>query len=229
MIRPRHLSYVLLAGAVALCHATPAGAAKLAQARIFIEYNAADEDLGFHVFLDGEDWESLKILNPLGATVFQVSGKGPFGDLGMTELFVEGAEPSLADVPLDVLLGLFPEGSYTFTGTRVDGVRIRSLARLSHAVPEGPAVSSEVEDDEVVIRWTPASGPPPGFPARPVTVVGYQVIVGSFQVTLPATSTEVTLPPEFTESLAAGEHGFEVLAIEAGGNQTISAGSFEID
>jgi hypothetical protein len=36
----------------------------------------------------------------------------------------------------------------------------------------------------------------------------------------------VTVPPEFVASLPRGTHGFEVLAIEAGGNQTITAGSF---
>jgi hypothetical protein len=36
---------------------------RLDEARIFIEYNSSDNDLGFHVFLDGEDWKSLKIVN----------------------------------------------------------------------------------------------------------------------------------------------------------------------
>ncbi|MDP2602094.1 MAG: hypothetical protein Q8S00_05820 [Deltaproteobacteria bacterium] len=56
--------------------------------------------------------------------------------------------------------------------------------------------------------------------------MGYQVIVGLFQVTVPATKTSVTVPPEFVESLASGEQLFEVLAIEAGGNQTITESSF---
>jgi hypothetical protein len=37
----------------------------------------------------------------------------------------------------------------------------------------------------------------------------------------------VTLPREFADSLAAGQHGFEVLAIDASRNQTITAGTFE--
>jgi hypothetical protein len=45
-------------------------------------------------------------------------------------------------------------------------------------------------------------------------------------VNLPGTATQVTLPPEFVASLAPGEHPFEVLAIEASGNQTITEGSF---
>ena len=70
------------------------------------------------------------------------------------------------------------------------------------------------------------TAPPPGFPAEPIHIVGYQVIVGAFQVTVPATTLSVTVPPEFVASLASGPQPFEVLAIEAGGNQTITEGSF---
>ncbi len=94
-----------------------------------------------------------------------------------------------------------------------------STARPTHAVPDGPPVSAGVNGDTVVIRWEPVSDPPDGFPDRRIDIVAYQIIAGSFQVTLPASSTEVTLPVEFVESLSRGEHGFEVLAIEAGGHQ----------
>jgi len=59
-------------------------------------------------------------------------------------------------------------------------------------------------------------------------VVAYQIIAGSFQVTLPASAASVTLPPEFVETLAPGVYPFEVLAIDASGNQTITEGSFSI-
>ena len=82
--------------------------------------------------------------------------------------------------------------------------------------------------NSLVISWNPVTGPPDGFPDLPITIVGYQVIVGSFQVTIPAATTplQVTVPPEFVASLPGGENLFEVLAIEAGGNQTITEGSF---
>jgi hypothetical protein len=38
----------------------------------------------------------------------------------------------------------------------------------------------------------------------------------------------VTVPSEYVESLGSGEHPFEVLAIEEGGNQTITEGSFTL-
>jgi hypothetical protein len=36
----------------------------------------------------------------------------------------------------------------------------------------------------------------------------------------------VTVPPEFVASLASGEQPYEVLAIEASGNQTLTEGTF---
>lgn len=197
-------------------------------AKIFFEYNSTDDDLGVHVFLDGEDWKQLKIVNPKGRMIFEVEGKGPYKELGLTELFFEGAEPNLADVPLAELLELFPTGNYQLTGKTVDRDKILGSATLSHAIPAGPAnVSATLgANNSLIISWDPVTGPPAGFPNLPITIVGYQVIVDTFQVTLPATATSVTVPPEFVASLAAGVHPFEVLAIEAGGNQTITEDSF---
>jgi hypothetical protein len=112
-------------------------------ARIFFEYNSTDNDLGVHVFVDGEDWRELEIVNPKGRTIFEVEGKGPYRELGLTELFFEGAEPNLDDVPLGELLDLFPEGEYKFIGKVVDGQRITGTAMLSHAIPDGPMVSAQ--------------------------------------------------------------------------------------
>lgn len=228
MKRHTRLLRVFLLGVVALGLRATGGADEFSIARIYIEYNSTPEDLGFHVSLDGEDWNTLKIVNPNGTTIFEVEGRGAYGELGMTELFFEGAEPALADFPLDDLLALMPEGPYTFIGRTVDGVPLMSTATLSHAVPAGPPVSARVDDGEVTIKWRRVTGPPEGFPSRAIRIVGYQVIVGTFQVTLPASSTRVNLPREFVRSLERGEHVFEVLAIDASGNQTITEGSFEI-
>jgi hypothetical protein len=229
MTRHTRLLHCVLLGVVALGLAAPGWAANFEAARIFIEYNSTDNDLGFHVFLDAEQWKTVKIVNPNGTTIFEVTGKGAYGKRGLSELFTEGAEPSLDEVPLDQLLDEFPEGKYKFIGVTVDGLPLVSTATLSHAVPAGPAVHpTEVNGDTVVISWDPVTGPPPDFPQKKITIVGYQIIVAeTFQVTLPATSTQVTLPKEFVQSLKPGRHGFEVLAIEASGNQTITQGSFE--
>ena len=71
----------------------------------------------------------------------------------------------------------------------------------------------------VVIQWNPVPNPTGS------KIVGYQVIVGDFAVTLPATKTRVTVPPEYLEP--GTEYDFEILAIESSGNQTIRQSSFE--
>jgi hypothetical protein len=215
-----------LAAVIAGVGATDTWAAKkqLSIARVYWEYNASANDLGVHVFLDGEDWRELAIVNPQGRVIFEVEGKGPYQNLGMTELFFEGAEPSLAEVPLAELLSLFPEGKYRFTGRTVEGDVISGMSAFTHAIPDGPSNLSAALglDNSLVIGWDEVTAPPAGFPDRPLHIVAYQVIVEKFQVTVPGTVFSVTVPPEYVQTLSPGAHLFEVLAIEAGGNQTLT-------
>jgi len=135
-------------------------------------------------------------------------------------------------------LALFPAGKYQYKGTTVDGQKISGASTLSHAVHAGPDVSASdhtVVGNSLTIRWDPvsevATDPAGGtFPDLPINVVAYQIIVDPFQVTLPATeppsAMSVTVPPEFVATLEPGIHEFEVLAIDEGGNQTITIGTF---
>ncbi len=218
---------VVLMAASAPPPAAAGGEVQLSISRIYWEYNASANDLGVHVSLDGEDWRALKIMRPDKSTIFQVFGKGPYAQLGMTELFFEGAEPSLDEFPLPNLLAKFPEGEYEFEGRTVGGQDIEGEAQFSHAIPDGPKVGAVVGPMNLLrIEWAPVTSPPPGFPNRPIVISGYQVIVESFQVTLPPSATRVTVPPEFVAALAPGSHAFEVLAIEQSGNQTLTEGTF---
>ena len=159
--------------------------------------------------------------------IFDVEGKGPYKNLGMTELFFEGAEPNLVDFPLADLLALFPEGDYQFKGKDVDGADVEDSVEFSHAIPDGPVVSAAMGPaNSLVISWTAVTSPPPGFPQKPVTIVAYQVIVGDFLVTVPSPTLSLTVSPEFVASLAAGVQPYEVLAIDASGNQTLTEGTF---
>jgi hypothetical protein len=180
-------------------------AASLEEFRIFIELNDTDQDIGVQVALDGEAWRVLKILD------------------GLSELFFEGNEPSLDELPLDEFFARFPAGVYRIVGKTVDGATIKASARFTHALPDAPVVLSPadgtpVDPTHAVIRWQPVTTPPG------IVIAGYEVIVGSFDVKVPATTTSVTVPPEVLEHNK--RYGFEVLSIEAGGNQTITAGSF---
>jgi len=233
----KHVPVLLLAAVVLIlgAGAQEASAKKkqkeeipLSVAKIYWEYNSSGPDLGVHVKLDGEDWKSMKIFHPNGKLLFSVEGKQGYKQLGMTELFFEGAEPNLNDVDLEDLLDLFPEGEYEFEGLTVDGNEIEGEADFSHAIPDGPDVSDtgDVSGSTLIIKWDPVDSPPDGFPDEEITIVGYQVIVDSFEVTLPASATQCTVPPEFVDSLESGEHVFEVLAIEESGNQSITEGTF---
>ena len=219
-------------GVLSLGVAAPEAWAKpFSAAKIIFEVNATDEDAGIQVFLDGKPWKVVKIFNPDNEQIFKVLGTGNLGMFGLTELFSESNEPPFEEVPLAEVLAMFPAGKYRFEGTTVEGASLKSTATLSHVIPCGPEiVSSEtlpfnmarIEWNAVINRLDPATEECGG--STDLEIVGYQVIVDTFQVPLPASATSVTVPPEFLEPNTM--YLFEVLAIEASGNQTITEGSF---
>lgn len=203
----------------------------LATAKIIIEFNATGQDVGIQIFLDGEPWKRLKILNPAGRKIFVVKGKGSVKRLGLTELFFESEEPSLDELTLDELLALFPEGVYRFVGRTVEGEKLKGTAMLAHDIPDGPvvvspAVGATVDPDNTMVTWNEVTTP------AGIEIGGYQVIVvreqplpqREFVVDLPASATSVKVPPEFLE--AGADYLLEVLAVEVSGNQTITEVSF---
>jgi len=199
------------------------------QAKIIFELNFTAQDLGIQVSLDGEPWKSIKVVRPNGHTLLEVEGKGSLKKFGLTELFLESNEPNFADMSKAEILALFPAGEYKFFGRTVEGDRLVGTATLTHNIPDGPVIVSPLPSDVVdpnntVITWNAVTTP------AGIQIVGYQVIVEggnpsrTFDVNLPGTATSVTVPPEFLEPGTA--YIFEVLAIEIGGNQTITEGSF---
>jgi hypothetical protein len=212
-----------------------------ADARIKIEFNSTAEDVGIQVFLDGEAWKKVRIFSPDGK-IFQVNGRGSLKELGLTELFFESQEPSLDELPLEDFLALFPEGDYPFQGITVEGDSLVATATLTHDIPCGPIILSPAEGDTVdpnntKIEWESvtnkvnlSTGQCGGEASE---ISGYQVIVEredplrTFSVDLPASATDVAVPPEFLDS--GTEYKFEVLAIEVSGNQTISESFFCTD
>ena len=207
-------------------------AAPFSAAKIIFEVNATDRDAGIQVFLDGEPWKNVKIFNPNKVQIAEFQGKGNLQGFGLTELFSESNEPPFEDFPLQDVLDLFPEGKYEFKGTTVGGASLKSMATLSHVIPCGPEIVSsdtlplnmaKIKWNKVTNELDPATEECGG--STDLDIVGYQVIVGTFQVTLPASATSVTVPPEFLEPNTV--YLFEVLAIEKSGNQTITEGSFE--
>jgi len=206
--------------------------------KMIIEVNATDGDAGIQIFVDAPGWTRLEVFDPNGQKITDVSASGSVGLQGLTELFAESEEPSFQEQSLTELFARFPEGTYTFNGITVDGKPLNGKAMFNHRIPAGPNIVSPVEgatlnpNAPVVIDWDPVMSPFPGT-ASAVTIVGYQVIVERlkpqpllpFSVTVPATVTQVTVSPEFLQPNA--DYRIEVLAIEAGGNQTISERDFK--
>jgi Fibronectin type III domain len=199
-------------------------------AKIIVEFNATDSDVGIQAFLGGPPWEVVEIVSPDGRKVFHVD-RGTLKELGMNELSFESEEPSLDDLPLEQFLALFPEGEYKFLGTTVEGDDLVGTATLTHDIPDAPVVVSPeegtVDSDNTVIKWNPVASPPG------IEIAGYQVTVEReepFRVLsadLPPTTTSFTVPADFLEP--GTEYKFEVLAIEVSGNQTITLGFFETE
>jgi hypothetical protein len=235
-MRRRHLllALLLLLGLTASLPASTAGAKArtipFADARLKIEVNATDGDAGLQVFLDGEPWRAVSLYHPSGRRLVEITAKGPLKNYGLTELFSESSEPPFDEFPLEEFKQLFPEGVYSFRGRTIDGTHLLSSARLSHDIPQGPRIlrpraDAEVPRDQVVVAWKPV--PTPG-----VDIVGYQVVVTReeplrvFSVDLPARARRLPVPAAFLQR--GVEYKAEVLAVEAGGNQTLTEIAFTV-
>ncbi len=214
-----------------------AGGKELDEARILIEINSTDGDAGIQIFLDGQGWNRMTVIDPGGTQHLELAAQSGIGAQGLTEFFFESAEPSFDEQPLAELLARFPEGEYTFVGETVDGDEITGSAELTHDLPAGPVTSpadGAVVDagGPVQITWEEVTAGFDGSGA--VDVVAYEVIVAQeepvlreLSIDMPATARSVTIPPEFLEPDAT--YKYEVLAVEASGNQTITEVEFETE
>ena len=229
---------------------SPAAAIEFDEADIFFELNATDRDLGVHVALDAEGWKELRINRPDGNRMIEVEPRGNLARIGLTELFFEGEEPSLVQVPAREFFRRVPPGTYTFLGTTTGNQPLRSTDRLTTELPCPVTVLSPPEDDpvdigEVVVRWAP-----PGIynadtqrcdRSRNVGLVGYQVIV---EMANEARDFERDLVVDFSPDarrlfvprgfllqgarLPGTEFKVEIIAIEDTGNATIVEQDFEV-
>lgn len=209
---------------------------RIADARLKFEINSTDRDGGVQVFLDADEWKRMSIFAPDGQRVFTTATDGVMAKQGGTEFFLESAEPSFDDLPLDQLLERWPAGRYDFRGVGINGETLKGSARLTHDLPEGPVLVSPIAGDEAqnpdrtVVRWRKVPAPN-GSP-----IIGYQVLVVepdtgiralpkmTLDVMMPPTARRLRVPPGFLKPRTKYE--WEVLAIEQGGNQTLSSSTF---
>jgi hypothetical protein len=212
-----------------LCAATaPVASPEVLEAsRVFLEFDAAADNLALRVGLDGEDWRDIQIVSPDGKMLFVARGQGPLGRLGLADLSFTAVAAPLDTVPLAHLLLAFPEGRYVFIGTNAQGQRVEGHDHLDHIVPAPPVVDVEVSGGVVTVSWSPVTQVAEGFPEEPVDITAYRVLgEKGFSASLPPTATSLTLPPQVVDFLGSGSHKIQVLAIEKGGNRTVSTASF---
>ena len=141
----------------------------------------------------------------------------------------------------------FPAGDYEFEGETVNGKELEGEATLTHILPALPEIvypdSSngellQVNPFDLVIEWKPVTTN--FFGDGPVDIIEYQIILDQVEplrtipwidgvarrglINVPGDVTSLTVPPEYL--LPNTLYDFEVLAIEASGNTTISVGEF---
>jgi hypothetical protein len=189
-----------------------------------------DNDIELQIFVDGSGrWKNLEIFDPRERRIFDLRPKSRLRRQGMSELFF-ASNPSP-----------FPEDD------EIRGGELEGEAVLSHVLPALPKIVAPVSEgdeppivdvDALVIEWEPVTTRFIGEGS--VEIIEYQVILDQVDplrdepwvdgktrralINLPGTVTRLTVPPEFLVSGASYE--FEVLAIEASGNSTISVGDF---
>jgi hypothetical protein len=220
----------------ALAAATTAGAATvpLEAATMIIEYNSSAEDIGVQFFLDSEGWQAIEIFDPSGAEIFDAETEGRLTRQGGgTELFLESVEPTTDELPIAKFFNRFPQGTYKFRGRDPDGNLITGQAKFTHRIPAGPDMlmpvpvsgaecAENLPASNVVIAWNPVTS---SIFGESLEITRYEVIVENdnlnFDVKFPAqTGTQLTVSPELLQP--GTDYIGEVLAVEKGGNQTIT-------
>ncbi len=228
---------IVLAGVAPPSVADKVKTIPLKASTMIIEYNGSAEDIGIQFFLDADGWRTVEIFDPDGVGIFSADTGGSLTEQGGgTELFLESVEPTIDELPFDEFFARFPEGTYSFRASDDAGNLLLGSAEFTHDIPARPEVLTPLPTggrrcardvpQPVVIAWNPVVS---SLFGEPLDIVRYEVIVENddmnFDAKFPATTgTLLTVSPELLEP--GTEYAFEILAVEASGNQTIAEGCF---
>ena len=237
MKEQHHISSALLGALTLLLAATiPVSWAQeeFDETKAFIEMNATDGDVGFHVLLDAEAWEWVTIDDPDGNQIFKEMARRNLMEQGLTENFFESAEPlCVADeedpeaevVPLAEFLERFLPGEYLFAGRTIEGDELEGTATLTFNLPAAPDISmfdgtEDVDPANALMTWaagmilgekcqdddlvTQGIIPDPAS----VDVVGWEVVVepADEEAFVPFRVFSVQLPPDQTSVTVSPEY-----------------------
>jgi len=225
-----------------VCLPAPRKTVTIATAKLIIEYNSTDDDIGVHGAFDDHGWSELCVYDPTGKQVLAVKPQAQLKDLTMAGIFFESREPPSAEFSFEDLKARFPEGQYSVRGISFEGKGLTGSAAFTHDVPEPPTVTAPLEGavvstTDLVIEWEDVTGTVDG---DPVTITGYEVIITKvdhddphgfsgpvYDVHVLADRNALAVPAEFLEP--GTEYELEVLALEVSGNQTITVSFFETE
>jgi hypothetical protein len=220
---------------------------EIGHARLYIEDNVPDEDIGVHGLFDDHAWTILCVYSPDGTRIVTFEPGGALGELGVAGFFFESNEPEYDDWDYAALRDAFPEGDYVVRGLNIDGTILTGTARFTTVVALPPVILypdtvmdetaqlPTIPHDDLVVRWEPSTASRDG---RPVSIAGYEIILtnedwdGSddsfarpvFDVHVGPNRTDLLVPKGFLDADTAYE--IEIIAIEESGNQTIAGASF---
>lgn len=231
---------------LALGFAASAGELELDEAELFFELNDTDGDLGIHASIDGGPYTTLEIDDPRDRMILFLVARGRLARQGMTQFFLESAEPSFDELAPARFFRRFPEGPYEIEVER-RGEEFEAVVELSHVMAE-PApnvtVSGEPKAEDcdaedlpigvepVLIDWDDVteSHPEIGKPGE-VEIVRYQFFVEQdetkFAVDLPPDVTEFLVPLDITAN--GGVFKFEIIARTADLNNTAVESCFVVE
>ncbi len=213
-------------------------AAEFSEAELFFELNNTDGDLGIHSSIDGGPYSKLQIEDPNERTILRVAAQGRLAKQGLTQLFLESAEPRFEELAPEKFFRRFPEGAYEIEAKALEGEDFKGTVVLSHviAAPAANILVSGVPAAEncdavplpsvsepVIIAWDAVTESHPEIgKSGAVEIVRYQFFVQQgdvkFGVDLPPTVTEFQVPSEITA--LGGTFKFEIIARTAALNNT---------
>ncbi|MGH7801419.1 MAG: hypothetical protein ACREOW_12475 [Thermodesulfobacteriota bacterium] len=229
---------------------TPAAwAAEFSEAELFFELNDTDGDLGIHASIDGGPYTRLGIDDPKGRTILLTTASGRLAKQGLTQYFLESAEPPFDELPPEVFFSRFPEGEYEIEGRSLKGEEFGATVELSHVLA-APVDNIKVNGDDaaencdsdplpvvdanepVTINWDPVEESHPEIgESGEVDIVRYQFFVEQgdlkFSVDLPPSVTVFEVPLSITA--LGGTFKFEIIARTATGNNTAIENCFIVE
>ncbi len=219
---------------------------RIATAKLIIEFNSTDDDIGVHGAFDDHGWSELCVFDPTGNPIAVFDPRGQLDDLTMAGVFFESREPPGDEYSMEDLAAAFPEGRYRVRARTFEGRFLTGAATFTHDVPAPPVITAPMlaEDAEqpgppvaregFEVQWDDVTETVDG---ELVTVTGYEVILTKehhddphgfskpvYDVHVPASLNSLSVPAEFLEPGTVYE--VEVLALEESGNQTITVGFF---